>query len=337
VHRYEAPAFVGRTRTLTIRLTAGLMVLAIVLAASFVASQIVFAFGNRMLERRYPPPGRMISVGSHKLHLFCLGEGRPTVIIEPGLGVDWVGWSAVIPGMSAITRVCVYDRGGYGWSEPGPFPRTAAQEAAELHALLSASDSVPGPYVLVAHSFGSHITRLFVSSHPDLVSGVLLLDPTEHNTPVPPDLPRRSRRSAFERLIRLLPPLGWRRLKALYRGEEGLPADIRKLPPAFRTRTIIASSLDQLAAERSELDSRAISESQVAGTRFPADVPLIVVTMPSSRPTQVRLAELSPRSRHVVARDSSHLIQRDQPKLVIELVDSLVASGRHAADAGRAP
>ena len=343
----EAQTRVSAARKWTIRLVAALLVFLVASAAIFLVARLGLGLGNRMLEARYPPPGQMIAVGSHKLHLFCLGEGRPTVVIETGLGVDWAGWSRVIMPATKITRICVYDRAGYGWSEPGPFPRTAGQSADELYALLANSESFPGPYVLVAHSFGTHIVRLFASKHADLVSGVLFLDPYEGRAPhaagaepeagqdVSRPIPGQLQRTRFERLLRAVPPLGWRRFKSLYRGEEGLPADIRQLPPAFRDRAIIASSMPQLAAERSERESRLTSQLQVGESPFPAEMPLIVVTVPETTPAQVRLVELSQRSRHVLAADASHLIQRDRPDLVIELIGSLVTSARDVAAARR--
>src|SRR5262249_18374237 len=110
------------------------------LAAPFLLILLVRSssgLANRILEKRYPPPGRMVSVGDYKLKLYCPGSGSPTIIIEPGNGSDWVAWRDVIPPLAATNRVCVYDRAGYGWSERGPKPRTALQETGELHSLLS--------------------------------------------------------------------------------------------------------------------------------------------------------------------------------------------------------
>ena len=74
----------------------------------------------------FPGPGRMVSVGSHRLHLNCIGEGSLTVVLEAGGGYTMVEWSAWIqPGLSDHTRVCAYDRAGMGWSEPSPRPTDA--------------------------------------------------------------------------------------------------------------------------------------------------------------------------------------------------------------------
>ena len=95
--------------------------------------------------RAYPPPGQLVDVGGHRLHLHCAGTGGPTVVIEAGLG-DWsASWSSwVQPEVARTTRVCTYDRAGMGFSEAGPRPRTAARFAQELHTLLLRA-GVPGP------------------------------------------------------------------------------------------------------------------------------------------------------------------------------------------------
>src|SRR5882672_10428638 len=107
----------------------------------------------------YPPPGLMIDVGGHRLHLVCQGKGSPIVIMDAGLGDSWLTWSKTQPEIATRTQVCSYDRAGFGYSEPGPWPRDSKQIVAELHALLKAADLAP-PYVLVGHSFGGYNTRL---------------------------------------------------------------------------------------------------------------------------------------------------------------------------------
>lgn len=125
-------------------------------------------------RRAYPPPGRLVDVGGHSLHIFCQGTGSPTVVLDAlGDGTS-VMWAHVQPLVAEQTRVCAYDRAGRGWSEPGPLPRDGATIAAELHALLQASE--PGPYVMVGHSFGALIARLYADAYPDEVAGVVLVD-----------------------------------------------------------------------------------------------------------------------------------------------------------------
>ncbi|HXH24003.1 MAG TPA: alpha/beta fold hydrolase, partial [Vicinamibacterales bacterium] len=107
-----------------------------------------------------PPPGELISIGTHRLHLNRQGSGRPVVVFDAALGASSLSWTLVQPEVARLTRTCAYDRAGFGWSEAGPLPRTAGRIADELHALLHAAGEPP-PYVLVGHSYGGLVTRIF--------------------------------------------------------------------------------------------------------------------------------------------------------------------------------
>src|SRR5690242_11595915 len=121
------------------------------------------AFANWRDARWFPQEGRSIALGAEfsgvALNLNCVGQGSPTVILDSGLGVPAAGWDLVMPDVARFTRVCSYDRAGYGWSSAGPMPRTSEQIVKELHALLAASGE-KGPYVLVGHSFGGYNVRV---------------------------------------------------------------------------------------------------------------------------------------------------------------------------------
>src|ERR1700730_15267044 len=139
-----------------------IQLLLLVIAPFFLFALVRGGIGlaSHQLESRYPPPAQMIRVDGHRLHLYCTGRGTPTVVIEPGMGTDWVSWRSVSLKLAEVTRVCVYDRAGYGWSDAGPRPRTAGRIATELHALLTNAE-IGGPYILVAHSFGGYVTRIY--------------------------------------------------------------------------------------------------------------------------------------------------------------------------------
>lgn len=137
--------------------------------------------------KAYPPPGRMIDVGGHRLHIHCMGTGSLTVVIDAG----WGGWSAswsswVQPDAAKTTRECTYDRAGMGWSEPGPLPRTAESVARELH-ILRQRAGVAGPYVLVGHSMGGLTMRTFAHAYPADVAGVVLVDSMSPSQAKPAD------------------------------------------------------------------------------------------------------------------------------------------------------
>jgi pimeloyl-ACP methyl ester carboxylesterase len=125
---------------------------------------------------RSPAPGRLVAVDGRRMHLHCTGDGRPTVILDAGLGGWSLDWSLVQPEIARFTRVCAYDRAGLGWSDPGPAPRDAQQAVRELHDLLA--ESPPGPLLLVGHSNGGLRVLLYAGAYPEEVAGLVLVDPT---------------------------------------------------------------------------------------------------------------------------------------------------------------
>src|SRR3712207_1859863 len=128
----------------------GLVVVLLVLA---VAGAIYQAIATELAERVYPPPGKMVDVGDYSLHINCVGQGSPTVVLDAGSGEWSAQWVRVQRQVSGTTRVCAYDRAGMGWSVMGPEPRDAKQITSELHTLLGKA-GIEEPYVLVGHSFG---------------------------------------------------------------------------------------------------------------------------------------------------------------------------------------
>lgn len=126
----------------------------------------------------FPPPGKLVDVGGWRLHLNCTGEqrpGQPVVILEAGLGDFSVEWSLVQPGVAKSSRVCSYDRAGDGWSDMGPHPRTFHQVVYELHTLLDKAGVKP-PLVLAGHSYGGWLVRLYASTYPSDVAGMVLVE-----------------------------------------------------------------------------------------------------------------------------------------------------------------
>ncbi|HLV11713.1 MAG TPA: alpha/beta hydrolase [Trueperaceae bacterium] len=122
-----------------------------------------------------PPPGRLVDVGGRSLHVYCVGEGSPTVVLEAGLGDGSIGFRSLQSRVAGFTRVCAYDRAGYGWSDPADDGRDLAAVVADLEALLSGAGE-PGPYVLAGHSFGGLVAVAFAHVRPQDVAGVVLID-----------------------------------------------------------------------------------------------------------------------------------------------------------------
>ena len=124
----------------------------------------------------YAAPAESIDIGGRRLDLRCSGSGTPTVLLEAGQGMSSMSWRKVQPALARSMRVCAYDRAGLGFSDAAPLPRTARAEADDLHALVRSAKLAP-PLVLVGHSLGSYIVRLYVDAHRADVAGLVLVDP----------------------------------------------------------------------------------------------------------------------------------------------------------------
>jgi pimeloyl-ACP methyl ester carboxylesterase len=151
--------------------------------------------GVRRDRRRFPPPGRMLSVSGTSIHVNAAGprdplsgaravgaaalvgelSRPPTIVLESGIAASSVNWTDVHRRISEFARVVSYDRPGFGWSEPDRTPPLPFALARRLHDVLAAADEHP-PYILVGHSFGGMIVRAFAALYPDEVVGMLLLD-----------------------------------------------------------------------------------------------------------------------------------------------------------------
>src|SRR5436189_6420315 len=121
-------------------------------------------------------PGRFFDMGGVRLHLNWQGKGSPVVVFDSALCGSSLSWALLQPEIAAMTRACSYDRAGFGWSDAGPMPRTAGRIADELDVLLRRAGEVP-PYVLVGHSFGALVMRVFAARHRADVAGLVLIEP----------------------------------------------------------------------------------------------------------------------------------------------------------------
>lgn len=132
---------------------------------------------TRQDERRFPPPGRMVDIGGLGLHLDVRGDdrGKPTVVLEAGLGSFSPNWHWVQLALADELRVVSYDRAGLGWSDPSPEPRDARTMANELHTALHLA-GITGPYVLAGHSFGGLVVRAFADAYRPEMAGLVLVD-----------------------------------------------------------------------------------------------------------------------------------------------------------------
>ncbi len=154
------------------------VLLPLILIAGGFAYETVMQTGD---AQRYPPPGQLVKVDGYTMHILCVGEGSPTVILESGAGAFSLQNIARQESLRKDTRVCVYDRAGMGWSEARPETRTAWEIARELHTLL-ASAHIDPPYVMVGPSNGGLYVRAYAADYPDEAAGLVLLDPTSEQS-----------------------------------------------------------------------------------------------------------------------------------------------------------
>ncbi|MEU8271500.1 alpha/beta hydrolase [Sphaerisporangium sp. NPDC049002] len=268
------------------------------------------------------PPGRLIDVGGHRLHLYCTGTGAPTVVLEAGLAESSASWEVIQRRLSAGNRVCAYDRAGYAWSEDGPLPPTAEHAAEDLHTLLAAAGEA-GPYVLVAHSYGGNIVRVFADRWRSLTAGLVLIDVTDETAVSALRISRPLLAVQFT-AGQLIARLGLLRLW----GDALLPPEATG---AARAHAVVVYGARSMAAARSEAWTSVESAAQVRATVRPrawGDLPVVVISaggQPTAVTEQARLlAALSTRGRLVVAATTEHYVQHAQPELVLGAVHEIV-------------
>jgi pimeloyl-ACP methyl ester carboxylesterase len=257
-----------------------------------------------------PGPGRLVAIGAGRsLYLHCEGTGSPTVILEAGFGGNSNDWSEVEGPLGRATRTCAYDRAGLGSSLPLRGVHDAAAEIADLSRLLDDAD-IPPPYVLVGHSYGGLLVRLFAHANPFATAGIVLVDSMGRNQD--------------------------RRLRAIWQAQ---PAHVRRQVPD-PTAYPVQAGVDLLAGEALDAKLGTLGDTPlVVITRG-----RLLDTAPQQLPPTMRapvarlwetmqneLAALSSDRIHAIALRSGHFVQRSpngQPDVVVDAVLAVIQAVR---------
>ena len=294
----------------------------------------------------YAKPGQLVDVGGRKLNLRCSGSGTPTVILESGASADSLTWFIVQPSIAKTTRVCSYDRAGFGFSDDGPLPRDVDANAADLHALIHAAH-IELPVVLVGHSLGTNIVRRYADRHASDLAGIVLVDPPpQHVSEFSADFVKADR-EMHEKVIAFATTCE----KAASAGQLAKPTGdaaqcIRPPNPAYPTALNAAIHAQK---EKPPFWHTLISEFQTNLTLFEQPVspqenhgtlPLIVLTAANAfddAPPEVKSAMVSAQAKTqklIVATstrgekrwiaDSSHDMQFDQPDAIVTAVADVI-------------
>lgn len=298
----------------------------IILAAVLLG--ILYQSGSTLFdEYRYPPLGKLVDIGGYKLHLNSTGMRGPTVVLDAGMGGTSLGWSLVQTEVSKFTRVCSYDRAGYAWSEESSTNRTSVNIAEELHTLLHEAN-IPGPYILVGHSFGGGNVLLFAHRFPEETVGVILVD------------------SIHEEMLKKLPTPSQGILNSLWdhpffqwfrsiigctritSPSEEIKQMFHPLPEKIRLMYIAQmnkTSYTNTVAREMESFEESLFQLEAADIHL-GDKPLIVITAGKFsnrveaeiwKGLQTKLLLKSNRSKQIIAEKSDHMINHHQPKVII--------------------
>jgi pimeloyl-ACP methyl ester carboxylesterase len=267
-----------------------------------------------------PPPGHLVDVGGHRLHLLCTGDGAPAVILDTGLGGSTADWGFVQPDVARFTRVCSYDRAGAGYSDPGPWPRTARRMASELSELLARS-GIDGPVVLVGASIAGFDVRVFASDYPQRAAGLVLVDASHEDQAH--EVPQMAR------FVPLLSTTGVLRLFGVSFGQriDSLAPSVRQFAQATSARAAgYQAAADEIIHVRQ-------SASEVRSSRRKLTIPVLVITGGRGadedwRELQRDQASLSERGCLTIAQESGHVVAIDQPGVVVDAIRTVVETAR---------
>ena len=311
-----------------------------VLLTGFVYEQ----WSRRSVDRAFPPPGKLVEVDGKLSHLDCSGEGSPTVILEAGINEGGAQtWAMVRPAIAPLSRVCAYDQAGIMWSEPRTRPRDAEHIVEDLHELLTAAGESP-PYVMVGHSLGGLLIRVFADQFSDEVVGFVFVDSShpEQNQRFPPDLLEVM---AFPSplLLKAISAFGVLRLESPA-APSVLPQEVGEavrghLPQSMTGITDILKAMDNIFTQAQHTGPFGDLPTVVlTAGHFPEQLPYQMDGATTARlknvwsdiwpKLQTELTELSTNTDWRVIEAASHNIPLDAPEAIVVAVQDVVAAQR---------
>ncbi|MEU8889458.1 alpha/beta hydrolase [Streptomyces sp. NPDC048442] len=294
--------------------------------------------------RPAPPVGGFQEIDGRRVFVHRAGSGGPAVVFLPGasaIGLDYFG---VLQEVSQFTTGVLYDRGGTGFSDAVPLPRTAAAVATELRELLRAQD-VAGPYVLVAHSLGGFYAHRFAQLYPQDVAGLVWLDAFHRDWDA--FMPPAASLAAVERM-----GPGWEQMVRMRPTLREMYAELlADYPEQLRQAMIDAKTSDELTrsgiAERTGL--AALAAELLTGPGVP-DVPVVALTVVGTDPGQKAMTSertlqemhdgrtrldaalagaVSHGEQRIISDTAHHRLCFERPDAVIRAVRDVVDRSRH--------
>lgn len=247
------------------------------------------------------PFGKWADVGNKRLFYYCMGTGSPLVVLETGLGSTSEDYHQVMPLVAGFTRVMCYDRAGLGSSTASNKVVTCQTAVNDLRGLLLAAQ-LPPPYILVGHSWGGLNMRLFASQFPDEVAGMIMLDAVHEDR--------------YERFAEVLSPELRHRMMAAFQDPQRNDEQVDRV-----------ESIRQIKAARKHFDFPITVITR--GLPDEAAPPWPVEAMQKIEvDLQTKFLSMSEKNKQVVAENSHHFIQCDQPRLVVKMIREMVQLAR---------
>jgi pimeloyl-ACP methyl ester carboxylesterase len=316
------------------RIFLGLISLAVVAAACGWAYQAAMEARD---DRRFPAPGKLVDVDGHRMHIFCQGQGSPTIIVEQGLGAQSLAWAPINERMSGITTVCAYDRAGMGYSDPVDHATPAAEVARNLRKLLQNAE-INDDLVLIGWSAGGMYVREYYRQFPERVKAMVLVDSTHEQQIQRMGEPANAGSNPL-RFDPYLARVGWFRITGQMQerfADSPLPAPIRD--------RLIAINLKSHMPRTWIAEGEGLRADLLAGTSPPnlGSLPLIVLSegkpdvpfmqehLQAWLELHEELARLSTNGRRIVATQSAHFIHQTEPDLIVDSVAQVVSAAREA-------